>query len=127
MSWAVSLFQEPLTPQTHVDVKVFVTQDKSFKLIDVPPAAVNAGGSNFDEFDELSWALIKLLHCLKDQGIQDHQIMLDFTGGLKVTSVVAAAVTFNREIRTQYVHTTKLKVIGYDLLLTSTLTEGMGW
>ncbi len=29
--------------------------------------------------------------------------MIDFTGGQKVISVVAAAVTFNRRIKTQYV------------------------
>jgi hypothetical protein len=85
-------------------------------------------GCNFEHFDDLSQAILGLLSDFKKGGIQDHQIIIDFTGGQKVTSVVAASVTFNREIKAQYVQTNHPhQVIGYDILLTSSETPGMGW
>jgi hypothetical protein len=127
--WVFStwLLRKTPTALSKIAVRVFVKEGKSSRLMDVPLAELHDGGWNFDQFDELSLALIKLLNHLKTQNIRDHQVMVDFTGGLKVTSVVAASATFNRRIKAQYVHTKTLKVIGYDMLLTSSLTEGMGW
>ncbi len=43
--------------------------------------------------------------------------MIDFTGGQKVTSVVAASLTFNRRIKAQYVQTNPpWQVVSYDVI-----------
>jgi hypothetical protein len=68
-----------------------------------------------------------LLREFKRQHVADDRIMIDFTGGQKVTSVVAASVTFNRTIKAQYVQTNAPhQVISYDILLGSSETGGLG-
>lgn len=77
-----------------------------------------AGGWNFEDFNELK-------HCLKDhladlnaKGIPDQDIMIDFTGGQKVTSVVATAMTLNRPLQAQYIQTNEpWHAISYDVFL----------
>jgi hypothetical protein len=45
----------------------------------------------------------------------------------KVTSVVAAMVTINRKVKTQYVQTDEpWKIIDYDVQMGSEETEGLG-
>jgi sigma54-dependent transcription regulator len=87
-------------------------------------------GFNFEHFDELSDALAYLLREFrrgKIGKIPDSDIMIDFTGGTKVASVVAAAITFNRSIKAQYVQTNDpWKAISYDILLASPDTGGLG-
>jgi hypothetical protein len=100
---------------------VLVRHDGKDTILPCDQAKGNPGlhGYDFERFDELSVALINLFRILaKQQKARDHQIMVDFTGGQKVTSVVAAAVTFNREIQTQYVQTGgNHEVLGYDVIL----------
>jgi hypothetical protein len=82
---------------------------------------------NFEEFDDLSRALLHLLRAFQKLGIPEKEIMIDFTGGQKVTSVVAAAITFNRNVKAQYVQTNEpWKVLSYDILLGSDETGGLG-
>ena len=77
-------------------------------------------GWDFDKFDELSRALDYLVRQLREAGIPERDIMIDFTGGPKVTSVVAAAITFNRNIKAQYVQTNSpWNVVSYDIILES--------
>ena len=84
-------------------------------------------GFNFEHFDELSDALAYLLRKFRRGKFTDSDIMIDFTGGQKVTSVVAAAITFNRSIKAQYVQTNDpWKAISYDILLASPDTGGLG-
>jgi hypothetical protein len=53
--------------------------------------------------------------------------MIDFTGGQKVTSVVAAAVACNRTLTAQYVQTNHpYHVISYDIQMASLETGGLG-
>lgn len=84
-------------------------------------------GLNFESFDELSkamWILIR--KHLKDNRLEK-DIMIDFTGGPKVTSVVAAAATFNRKIKAQYVQTNcPWHILSYDVILASSHTGGFG-
>ena len=48
---------------------------------------------------------------------REKHIVIDFTGGQKVTSVLAATVTINRDILSQYVSNAKdHPVLGYDLV-----------
>jgi hypothetical protein len=84
-------------------------------------------GWNFEAFDDLSRALLEVIEFLRRQGASERDIMVDFTGGQKVTSVVAAAVTFNRPTKTQYVQTNRpYRVISYDVLLGTSDTGGLG-
>lgn len=65
-------------------------------------AAETLPGLDFESFDQLSDTLWSYL---KRRKFPEEEVMIDFTGGQKVTSVVAAAMTFNRRIRAQYVRT----------------------
>ena len=77
-------------------------------------------GWNFESFDELSDALWKLIRMLKKQQVEEKDIVIDFTGGQKVTSVVAAAITINRHIDAQYVQTNSpWEVLSYDVIQVS--------
>ena len=81
----------------------------------------------FESFDELSEAMWLLLKQLRRVGIAEKEIMIDFTGGQKVTSVVAAAITFNRKLKAQYVQTEgDCNVLSYDVLLGSSDTGRLG-
>jgi len=83
-------------------------------------------GWEFERFDQLSEALDYLLNLFKENEVAEKQIMIDFTGGVKVTSVVAAAMTFNRRIEAQYVQTNPpWKVVSYDILMGSGDTPGV--
>ncbi|MCI0561057.1 MAG: hypothetical protein MN733_21430 [Nitrososphaera sp.] len=111
-----------------IDVKIFVKEPVESKFIKCPTEPITKGGWIFEEFDDLSNAVMHLLRELKRQEVEDEQIMLDFTSGQKVTSVVAAAVTFNRNIKAQYVQTKgPHNVIGYDIVLGSSETGGLGF
>lgn len=84
-------------------------------------------GWNFEAFDDLSRALLQRLRMFRKAGINEKEIMIDFTGGQKVTSVVAAMVTINRQVKTQYVQTNRpWGVGGYDIQMGSGETGGLG-
>lgn len=84
-------------------------------------------GWDFESFDQLSSALWKLLKEFKRRNYLETEIMIDFTGGQKVTSVVAAAITFNRKIKAQYVQTNyPWKVLSYEVVFASTDTGSLG-
>ena len=94
-------------------------------------------GWNFEDFNQLTTAVSGALGALGKSGIPDgnppggladNKIMIDFTGGQKVTSVVAAAVTFNRPVRAQYVSTNEpWGVLGYDLQWAELRPEDFGF
>lgn len=71
-------------------------------------------GLDFERFDELSdcvWSFLQRHH------LPEQEVMIDFTGGQKVTSVVAASLTFNRRIKAQYVQTNPpWQVVSYDVI-----------
>ncbi len=85
-------------------------------------------GWDFESFDELSRGILFLLkNLLKEKKYPEQDIMIDFTGGQKVTSVVAAAMTFNLDIKAQYVQTNPpCDVISYDFVHASSDTGGLG-
>lgn len=88
------------------------------QLIEAPESALaKEEGLNFDSFDQLSDAVWHVLKRLRRGKAKEKEIAIDFTGGLKVTSVVAAATTFNRQINAQYVHTASCQVVGYDVIM----------
>lgn len=111
-----------------LEVRVFVEEEARPVLVVCPPAPLPQKGWDFEQFDDLSRAVVELLQEFRKQRITDNQIMIDFTGGQKVTSVVAASVTFNRAIKAQYVQTNPPHaVISYDVLLGSLDTGSLGF
>ena len=101
-----------------VSALVMRKQGRSHELVD--PDNIDTGiheGYDFESFDQLAGALASALALLRQRGFRERDIVVDITGGQKPTSVAAAAVTFNREVETQYVQTAPPKhVIGYDLV-----------
>lgn len=80
-------------------------------------------GFDFESFDEMSEALGVLLKEFKKKGIRGREIMVDITGGQKPTSVVGAAMTFNQEIKAQYIQTNPpWDVKSYDVILVAPST-----
>ena len=113
----------------NIELKYFIKEnnyyvEKNWEMFKtgVPP---NIKGLNFEDFDELSFSILKLCKMLSKRGISEREIIIDFTGGLKVTSVIAAAITFNKEIKAQYVQTyNPWDVKGYDFVYASSETPG---
>ena len=116
----------------NVTFSLLAQQDGATRLISPLPGPgtetpVTLDGWDFESFDELSRALWFLLRELEKRKIADREVMIDFTGGQKVTSVVAAAMTFNREMKAQYVQTNpRHDVLSYDVVLASSDTSGIG-
>lgn len=80
-------------------------------------SAETTQGFNFSDFTDLSGAFSDLMKYLRFvRKIPQHSLVVDFTGGMKPPSVVAAAVTFRGEVRTQYVDTNTLVAKTYDLV-----------
>ncbi len=74
-------------------------------------------GFDFNKVDVLSSAIVDLLKYLRfKMRLKPHEIMIDYTGGQKPVSFVAAAVTLRGEVRAQYVDTNSNKPIEYDLV-----------
>jgi hypothetical protein len=90
-------------------------------LSDVPSGGMPVNdGVRFDSFEQLSSAVWYIIRHLKRRNVKESDIVIDFTGGNKVVSAVAAATTFNRRIHAQYVNTETMQVTGYDMLFSST-------
>lgn len=107
----------------HVQVQLLVraTGLREHQLI--RPSAFDGSlhrGFDFESFDQLADALLDLLDILAREGVPEHHLVIDLTGGQKPTSVAAAAVTLNRAVETQYVRTNPdYEVIGYDIVFGS--------
>jgi len=102
-------------------------KDKQTKLFKFQDQISSENGLDFESFDELSDSIWSLINMLKKKGFKENEIIIDFTGGQKVTSVVAAATTFNRAIKGQYVQTNPdWEVKSYDVILAMSSTEGLG-
>lgn len=74
---------------------------------------------NFENFEEVYEAVNKVLQKLHKErpDIDPEKIMVDVTGGMKVTSIVGAMLTLNRGTRFQYVETQPdFSVIPYQLV-----------
>jgi hypothetical protein len=86
-------------------------------LFPADEAIAKLHGFAFGNLDEVSSAVSDLLKYLRfARWIPQHRIMIDFTGGTKPVSVVAAAATFRGALRSQYVDTTDLVPTTYDLV-----------
>jgi hypothetical protein len=61
----------------------------------------------FNNYNDLESTIERVLESIHDSyhRVSDRSICIDATGGLKLTSVVAAAVTYRRQTSFQYVDT----------------------
>jgi hypothetical protein len=108
-----------------VDFNLFLKNHEGYRLIKLEQEAPVSGGWCFEDFTELSQAVHNLLSLLKKDKFYDTDIMIDFTGGKKVTSVVAAAMTFNRSVKAQYVETEDpWKVLSYSVVTSPEMGPG---
>ena len=127
IGWFVAILRKyPALASLSVWAAVKADDDRA-DFVSETSALLRRRGWNFEAFDDLSRAVLEVIRFLGQQGIREKEIMIDFTGGQKVTSVVAAAVTFNRPTKTQYVQTNyPYRVISYDILLGTSDTGGIG-
>lgn len=108
----------PVLRERQIDFKIFLrTDDPGSRLPRLNQDVPAGGGWCFEDFTELSQAVHTLLSLLRKDNFYDPDIMIDFTGGKKVTSVVAAAMTFNSSVKAQYVETEDpWKVLSYSVV-----------
>lgn len=82
-----------------------------------PAVPTGLEGWDFEDFDDLSNDMHRLIRMFIDERIPEDKIIIDFTGGQKVTSVIAVGITFNRNIEAQYVQTNEpWAVKSYDIV-----------
>jgi len=75
---------------------------------------------HFEEFDAIVDVLSDVIRTLKSKGYKEKQIIVDVTGGQKITSIAGAVVTFNSGVTFQYVQTDKpYDVLKYDVVVES--------
>lgn len=91
-----------------------------FEAIETFVPEQGLAGYDFEDLRQLAPAFEALFDDLARRGFDYEDIMLDFTGGQKTSSVLCACATFNRELRAQYVQTGgQWKAISYDLSVES--------
>jgi hypothetical protein len=71
-------------------------------------------GVDFERLQDLFDVLDEAIQWLNGEGVKDHEIMIDITGGQKVPGVAGAAVALGDRRRFQYVSTRDYRVHSYD-------------
>lgn len=107
-----------------VRCEVFLNNTRSLLPVEALQAnTATENGFDFEDFDGLTAAYEDLLETLKREGVKARDVQIDFTGGQKPTSVVAAVVTLCSNASNQYVTTNpadpqaaawSYEVLGYD-------------
>jgi hypothetical protein len=106
---------------------VLIRQNRHYALVEYSGPISAADGLDFYDMDVLSRGCWKMLKEFQRKRYREEEIVIDFTGGPKVTSVVAAAMTFNRRIQAQYVQTEDpWQVLSYEVVLASAETGRLG-
>jgi hypothetical protein len=73
---------------------------------------------NFEDLEALIKVIYRAIKDLKAYKLDEDEIIIDITGGQKVTSIAGAVVTLNSSVRFQYVQTNEpYEVISYDLTI----------
>lgn len=108
----------------YIKTVAYLKQDDNPAVVEtIEKGDTSLTGWDFEAFDDLSQALLEKIVMFKELGVSESKIMIDFTGGQKVTSVVAAMITINRKVKTQYVQTEMpWRVVGYDIQIGSAQT-----
>ncbi len=80
---------------------------------------------DFEDFDELIKYINKSIIYIKNTGIDEKDIIIDVTGGMKTTSIAGAVVTMNKKVKFQYVQTfVPFKTIAYDVKTVPEIPQG---
>ena len=81
---------------------------------------------DFEDLDEIVKYVNKCIAYIRKMEIEEKDIIIDVTGGMKTTSIAGAIVTMNRKATTfQYVQTIPpYKTVAYDLKILPGLPEG---
>lgn len=75
---------------------------------------------HFENFDDIVDVLTDVIRALTRHGYKEKQIIVDVTGGQKITSIAGAVVTFNSGVTFQYVQTDQpYDVLKYDVVVES--------
>lgn len=107
--------QWPERPQ----LEVLIPRRGSFATVGTDYTFRPEDGFDFhDDFARISQAIQHEIGALEQEGYRKSEIAIDFTGGTKVTSIVAAGLTFNNSIQAQHVRYRNgdLQVVGYDMV-----------
>ncbi len=72
-------------------------------------------GINFESARQLEQALSRVYHHLSHQGCSESEVLVDITGGQKLTAAIGGAVTLSEYRRFQYVSTNNYDVMTYNV------------
>ena len=99
------------------NTKVLAWTSESRMIVADPETTLGAHlGISFNDVNALSSALSDLLRELTaNQNVPAEKIIIDFTGGQKPVSFIAAAATMRGEILSQYIDTAELQPYIYDI------------
>ncbi len=100
-------------------LEVLIPRRGSFATVGTDYAFRADDGFDFhDDFAQISLGIQHVISGLEHDGYRKSDIAIDFTGGTKVTSIVAAGLTFNNSIQAQHVRYREgdLQVVGYDMV-----------
>lgn len=110
-----------------VEISIVVKAGKDFKVVAHGAVDADCRGIYFEDFDEISIAIDTLISYLDKRRVSKSDIIIDITGGQKVPSAAGAAMTFNSDIKVQYVSTHDYKVKSYDIVYLSDETGALGF
>jgi len=101
----------------HLEIRVWCERNDERRAVRTADAG-GYKGFRFHDVDQLSSAVVDLMKYLRfGEHVKARDIIIDFTGGQKPASVIAAAVTFRGEVRAQYVDTNEpWDTLEYDLV-----------
>lgn len=111
------LYRYRKSGQLAATVYVAERQEDAYAISQANGPIAGSHGIDFENLEQIKKAIDAVIgHLVTAGNAASHDLIVDITGGQKVTSIVAASMTFNREIPMQYVQTGGLnKVIAYDL------------
>lgn len=114
----------------HLDFFLLVSDKGCWRLIQVnpdsPPSLQYYKAPDFEDCPALHSGFYFLFREFKRMQYQEHEVVVDFTGGQKVTSGVAMLMTFNRQIKAQYIQTEEpWSILWFDIVLGFRPTGGM--
>lgn len=118
--FASVLAKYPVLKEIDFKLLLNTSPSKECRRSPLESSGLASQGFNFEDFTQVSGALRSLILELTKSPLSESDIMIDFTGGKKVTSVVAAAMTFNTSIEAQYIQTEcPWNVLSYKVIIPS--------
>lgn len=114
----------------HLDFFLLVSDKGCWRLVQVDldsfPSLQSYKAPNFENCPALHSCFHFLFKEFRRLQFQEHEVVVDFTGGQKVTSGVAMLMTFNRQIKAQYIQTEEpWSIQWFDIVLGLRPPDGM--